>query len=112
MVYWCLAVPVLVGLRRRGWREIVALLVMVGAGLYGLAAFNERHAGRFTIGSSWEGWTLYKGNCEDTAKTYPLYSLDILDYEGKVVADRPLVNEWDHNAYFKQRAVDFIRAHP
>ena len=29
-----------------------------------------------------------------------------------MVADRPLRDEWDHNAYFKQRAVDFIRAHP
>ncbi|MBL9216896.1 MAG: hypothetical protein JNG82_00290 [Opitutaceae bacterium] len=112
MIYWCLAVPLLVGLRRRDWRAAVALWLMVGVGLYGLAAFNSRHAGRFTTGSSWEGWNLYKGNCVDTATTYPRYSLDILDYEGKVVADRPLADEWDHNAYFKGRAVAFIRAHP
>lgn len=112
MVYWCLAVPVLVGLRWRDWRAAGGLLLMVAVGLYALAAFNARHSGRFTIGSSWEGWSLYKGNCADTASLYPPYSLDILDYEGKVVADRPLRDEWDHNAYFKQRAVDFIRAHP
>ncbi len=112
MVYWCLAVPVLVGLRWRDWRAAGGLLLMVAAGLYALATFNARHSGRFTIGSSWEGWNLYKGNCADTAGLYPPYSLDILDYEGKVVADRPLRDEWDHNAYFKQRAVDFIRAHP
>ena len=112
MVYWCLAVPVLVGLRRRDWREAVALLSLVALGLYGLAAFNARHSGRFTIGSSWEGWNLYKGNSEHSRELYPPYSLDILDYEGKVVADRPLADEWDHNAYFKQRAIAFIRAHP
>lgn len=112
MIYWCLAVPLLVGLRRRDWREAVGLFLMVGAGLYALAAFNARHSGRFTTGSSWEGWNLYKGNCVDTATTYPRYSLDILDYEGKVVADRPLRDEWDHNAYFRQRALEFIRAHP
>lgn len=112
MVYWCLAVPVLVGLRRRDWREAVVLLSMMAMGLYGLAAFNARNSGRFTIGSSWEGWSLSKGNCEHTHELYPPYSLDLLDYEGKVVADRPLVDEWDHNAYFKQRAIAFIRAHP
>jgi len=112
MIYWCLAVPLLVGLRRRDWREAGGLFLMVGAGLYALAAFNARHSGRFTTGSSWEGWNLYKGNCVDTATTYPRYSLDILDYEGKVVADRPLRDEWDHNAYFRQRALEFIRAHP
>lgn len=112
MIYWCLAVPALAGLRRRSWREAVVLFVMVGAGLYALAAFNARHSGRFTTGSSWAGWNLYKGNCEYTASTYPAYSLDLLDYEGKVVADRPLTDEWDYNAYFTQRAVDFIRAHP
>lgn len=112
MIYWCLAVPALVGLRRRRWREAAALFLMVAVGLYGLAAFNARHSGRFTIGSSWEGWNLYKGNNEHALELYPPYSLDLLDYEGKVAADRPLADEWDHNAYFKQRAVAFIRAHP
>ena len=112
MVYWCLAVPVFVGFRRRDWREAVVLMSLVAIGLYGLAAFNERNSGHFTIGSSWEGWNLYKGNSEHSLELYPPYSLDILDYEGKVVADRPLVDEWDHNAYFKQRAVAFIQAHP
>ncbi len=112
MLYWCLAVPVLVGLRQRDFRLALLLLAMVGGTLYTLAAFNERHAGRFTTGSSWEGWNLYKGNCEHTAGLYPPYSLDILDYEGKVVAGRPLSGEWDHNAYFKQQAAAFIRSHP
>ncbi|MBI2814084.1 MAG: hypothetical protein HYX71_07350 [Opitutae bacterium] len=112
MVYWSLAVPVLVGLRRRDWREAVALLLVVTVALYGLAAFNARNAGRFTVGSSWEGWNLYKGNSEHSPGLYPPYSLDILDYEGKVTADRPLADEWDHNAYFKQRAVAFVRTHP
>lgn len=112
MVYWCLAVPVLAGWRRRDWRVAAVLFAFVAAGLGGLAAFNGRHAGRFTIGSSWEGWNLYKGNSEHSLGLYPPYSLDILDYEGKVVADRPLKDEWDHNDYFKQQAVAFIRAHP
>jgi hypothetical protein len=112
MVYWCLAVPGLVWLRQRDLRAAGLMLGLVVVGLVGLAAFNAQHSGRFTIGSSWEGWNLYKGNCEHTAELYPPYSLDILDYEGKVVADRPLADEWEHNAYFKDRAVEFIRAHP
>ncbi len=112
MIYWCLAVPVLVWLRTRDLRAAGVLLGLVLAGLVGLASFNQVHAGRFTTGSSWEGWNLYKGNCQYTKELYPPYSLDILDYEGKVTADRPLRDEWDYNAYFKQRAVDFIRGHP
>lgn len=112
MVYWCLAVPLLVGLRQRDWRATAMMLALVIVGLYGLAEFNRRHSGRLTIGSSWEGWNLYKGNSEYSKDLYPPYSLDILDYEGKIVADRPLADEWDHNAYFKRRAVDFIRTHP
>jgi hypothetical protein len=112
MIYWSLTVPVLAWLRARNLRAAFTLFGMVVAGLLALAAFNREHAGRFTIGSSWEGWTLYKGNCEFTKQLYPLYSLDILDYTGKVTADRPLLDEWDHSAYFKQRAVSFIRSHP
>lgn len=112
MIYWCIAVPVLVWLRARDLRAAAAMLGLVAVGLLALAAFNREHAGRFTTGSSWEGWNLYKGNCEFTKELYPPYSLDILDYTGKVAADRPLLDEWDHSAYFKQRAVDFIRSHP
>lgn len=112
MVYWCLAVPVLLWLRDRRLMPSVVVLAFVIGGFALLASFNARHSGRFTIGSSWEGWNLHKGNCEHTAALYPPYSLDILDYEGKVQAERRLADEWDHNAYFRQRAVDFIRAHP
>jgi len=101
-----------VGVRTRNLRAAVIPLGLVLAGLLGLAAFNRVHAGRFTIGSSWEGWNLYKGNSSYSLEIYPPYALDLLDYEGKVTADRPLKDEWDHNAYFKQRAVEFIRGHP
>ena len=112
MLYWCLAVPVLVWMRTRDLRAAAIPLGLVLAGLLGLAAFNRVHAGRFTVKSSWEGWNLTKANSADSLELYPPYSLDILDYEGKVVADRPLKDEWDHNAYFTSRAVDFIRSHP
>ncbi len=112
MVFWCLALPVLVWLRHRNFRGAGIMVGLVVLGLLGLAEFNREHAGRFTIGSSWEGWNLYKGNSEFTAELYPPYSLDILDYEGKIVADRPLTDEWDHSAYFTRRAVAFIKAHP
>lgn len=112
MVYWCLAVPALVWWRDRDLKAALVSLMCLFLGAWGLANFNHANSGRFTIGSSWEGWTLYKGNCAQTAELYPPYSLDILDYEGKVMADRPLKNEWDHSAYFRQKAVDFIRQHP
>jgi hypothetical protein len=112
MLYWCLAVPVLVWLQERRLRRAAFLFALVGAALLLLGSFNARHSGRFTVASSWEGWNLFKGNCEHTAAAYPPYSLDLLDYEGKVVADRPLQDEWDHNSYFRAKAVEFIRSHP
>jgi hypothetical protein len=112
MLYWCVACPGLIALRGRDWRPALVALALVAAGLLALAEFNSVHAGRFTLESSWEGWNLYKGNGPYTRALYPPYSLDILDDQGKMVADRPLRDEWDYNEYFKARAVAFIRAHP
>ena len=112
MPYWGIAAAMIAGIRSCSWRNAaLALAVVVGA-LVALAAFNYRVAGRFTVGSSWEGWTLYKGNNPETRRVYPWHSLDTLDYEGKVMADRPLRDEWDHNAYFKSKAELYIKSHP
>jgi hypothetical protein len=110
-LYWCLAVPLLVWIGGQR-RSAYVIFGCVAAGCIALATFNLRNAGRFTTGSSWEGWNLYKGNSVYTAGLYPPYSLDLLDYEGKVTADRPLRTEWEHNAYFKAKAIEFIRSHP
>ena len=112
MLYWCVACPALVAFRARDWRPAAAALAIVACGLLALADFNRVHAGRFTLESSWEGWNLYKGNSPYTKAIYPPYSLDTLDDQGKMVADRPLADEWDYNRYFKGRALAFIRGNP
>lgn len=112
MLYWTLAMPALLGLRTRSARIAGFGYVVVFISLAGLGLFTQHVAGRFTVQSSWEGWNLYKGNNPATKDTYPYYSLDVLDYAGKVKADRPLRDEWDHNAYFRTQALDFIRRHP
>jgi hypothetical protein len=112
MPYWALAIPLIVALRSNSWRRGVVALAPILLALVALALFNEHVSQRFTIGSSWEGWNLFKGNNPKTADIYPWQSLDRLDYEGYVKADRPLKDEWDYNDYFRQKALDFIRAHP
>jgi hypothetical protein len=112
MLYWCFAVPILLFLRNRDWRVAGISGGLVAVTLIGLGLFNAKVSGRFTVSSSWEGWNLYKGNSANSLKYYPHYNLDNLDYLGLVVADRKLVDEWDHNSYFKQRAIDFIRQNP
>ncbi len=109
MPFWAMAAPVLIWIIHRNGKAMAVSLILVLAGMAGLAAFNQIHSGKFTIGSSWAGWNLFKGNNPQTAELYPQYSLDVLDYEGAVAADRPLVDEWDHDRYFKERAKDFIR---
>jgi hypothetical protein len=112
MLYWTLVTPVVLGFRTRSVKLAVLGFAVVAASLLGLAAFTAHVSGRFTLQSSWEGWNLYKGNNPATKETYPYYSLDVLDYTGKVQADRPLRDEWDHNAYFRNQALTFIRAQP
>jgi hypothetical protein len=112
MLYLCLATPPKKAWRDRAWRGPLLMLGVVAGALAGLAEFNAQHSGRRTVGSSWEGWNLYKGNSEHSLALYPLYSLDSLDAEGHVTAERPLRDEWDYNAYFRGEAVAFIKAHP
>lgn len=112
MPYWALAAPVLLGLRTRSWKIGGLGVILVAASLAALATFTLHVSGRFTVKSSWEGWNLYKGNNPATRETYPHYSLDVLDYTGHVQADRPLRDEWDHNAYFSAKAWDYIRTAP
>lgn len=112
MLYWCLATPILLWWRDRDLRTAAPIGGLVLAGVISLAFFQQKNSGKFTVGSSWEGWTLYKGNCEYSKDLYPPYSLDILDYEGKVRGDRPLRDEWDYNEYFREKAKDFILNNP
>jgi len=97
------------------WKKLktsLAIAVCVTASLLGLACFNAQVSGRFTVSSSWEGWNLYKGNNALTLQYYPTYHLDNLDDIGAVKADRPLLDEWDYDAYFKGKALTFIRENP
>jgi hypothetical protein len=112
MVYWAAVVPFLFALQARSITALLSTLFVVLSGFALLCIFNHQVSGRFTVGSSWEGWNLYKGNNPYTAKLYPTYNLDNLDYMGLVVADRPLHDEWDYNDYFKKKAVAFIRENP
>lgn len=112
MPFWSIAVAAVVGIRANSWRSAALVFLVVVASMLGLACFNEQVSGRFTVGSSWEGWNLYKGNNPETSRLYPWRSLDTLDYEGKVIADRPLRDEWDHNTYFENKAWTYIKAFP
>lgn len=112
MIYWAAALPCLLGLRLRHLPSFLAAAAVVAVGFLALVTFNHQVSGRYTAGSSWEGWNLYKGNNVHSAELYPTYNLDNLDYMGLVVADRPLKDEWDYNDYFKGKAVAFIKANP
>jgi len=112
MPYLCIAMPIIIWWWRRNLRSMSMAMILVVLGILGLSWFNLSHSGRWTFGSSWAGWNLYKGNNELTADYYPRYSLDLLDYEGGVSVEAPITDEWDYDAKLKAKAVDFIRANP
>ncbi len=112
MPFLCLATPFLLWWCWGNTRTLIITTVIVLVAIAGLMTFNGIHSQKWTIGSSWAGWNLYKGNNVQTAAYYPQYSLDLLDYEGGVTFDRQIIDEWDYDHYLKEKAVEFIRQNP
>jgi hypothetical protein len=74
---------------------------------------NLQHSGTFAIGTSLDGWNLYKGNNEAALLLYPKYNLDIADDEGLTAFKRPAgMNEWEFNRVARGKAIEYALEHP
>jgi|GEM_PF-1533830 len=112
MPFLCVALPLLIWWTYRNTRTTTVALLIVVVGTAALAAFNRANSGQWTIGSSWAGWNLYKGNNSATADFYPRYSLDLLDYEDRISFEDAPTDEWDYDHQLKEQAWIFIRENP
>jgi hypothetical protein len=88
---------------------VLGSLVFLAISAYGLATFNLKNSGRFTLKYSLEWFNIYKGNNELTSKFYPKYSIDVLDYLDIYKIPESVKNEWEFNDFFKEKAQTYYK---
>lgn len=102
---------------------LVFILSCFVVGSWGLHNFLE--SGRMTLGSSWDGENLYKGNNFDSYKIYPDVSLDrVWDSEivrksnGELISIKKkidytgFINEWHWNDSYRSLALQWALENP
>lgn len=97
-------------------RRVVGALTVVLVFWTIWGSFCLVRTGHFAFGSaasSWNGWNLYKGNNPHTLDFYPYIHLDRLDDLGLLdYPDRHYEDEWKLNAYYVDKARDFVQSQP
>jgi hypothetical protein len=97
--------------RRGGLRWLV--VGMVAAAPLGWALHQHHASGRYSLGTSFDGINLHKGNNAGFLEHYPPrhgVSIDWYDFElnrGQYFSD-----EWSFNDYHERAALDYLRTHP
>jgi hypothetical protein len=92
--------------------RLLLILIVVAAPL-GWATYQHAASGRFTLGTSFDGGNLHKGNNENFLKHYPPPLPDNLDkYDPQLANGHVFSSEWDLNDWHQRAAVQFIRSHP
>jgi hypothetical protein len=97
--------------RAVGPRLLVAVLVVVT--LLGWAVHQYHASGRYSVGTSFDGINLHKGNNADFLAHYPPPPGDSLDrFDGDLSRGLHFSDEWSFNDYHQQAALDYLRTHP
>tara|TARA_Y100001968_G_scaffold220407_1_gene203266 strand:+ start:3771 stop:5096 length:1326 start_codon:yes stop_codon:yes gene_type:complete len=69
--------------------------------------------GHLTLGSSWDGWNILKGNNAYFSEYFPGISLDLLDYKGLIkVSSIDINTEWGIDSDLKEQAFIWISNNP
>src|SRR6266478_3742825 len=113
------ALPVVVALtagflvveRRAGLRWLV--VVLVAAAPLGWAVHQHHASGRYSVGASFDGINLHKGNNAGFLEHYPPRHGDSMDwYDFELNRGFYFGDEWSFNDYHQRAALDYLRAHP
>src|SRR4030081_2313528 len=97
--------------RRAGLRWLVVLLV--AAAPLGWAVHQHHASGRFSVGTSFDGINLHKGNNAGFLEHYPPPHGDSMDwYDFELNRGLYFGDEWSFNDYHQRAALDYLRAHP
>jgi hypothetical protein len=97
--------------RRVALRWLV--VVLVAAAPLGWAMHQYHASGRYSVGTSFDGINLHKGNNEGFLKHYPPRHGDSMDwYDFELNRGLHFGDEWSFNDYHQKAALDYLRAHP
>jgi hypothetical protein len=97
--------------RRAALRWLVVGLV--AAAPLGWAVHQHHASGRYSMGTSFDGINLHKGNNEGFLEHYPPRHGDSMDwYDFELNRGLHFGDEWTFNDYHQKAALDYLRAHP
>jgi hypothetical protein len=97
--------------RRAGLRWLVVALV--AAAPLGWALHQHHASGRYSVGTSFDGINLHKGNNAGFLEHYPPPHGESMDwYDFELNRGLRFGDEWSFNDYHHRAALDYLRAHP
>jgi hypothetical protein len=97
--------------RHVGLRWLV--VVLVAAAPMGWAVHQHHASGRYSVGTSFDGINLHKGNNAGFLEHYPPRQGDSMDwYDFELNRGLHFSDEWSFNDYHQKAALDYLRAHP
>jgi hypothetical protein len=97
--------------RRAGLRWMV--VVLIAAAPLGWAVHQHHAGGRYSVGTSFDGINLHKGNNAGFLEHYPPRHGDSMDwYDVELNRGVHFPDEWSFNDYHQKAALDYLRAHP
>jgi hypothetical protein len=97
--------------RRAGLRWLV--VVLVAATPLAWAVHQHHASGRYSVGTSFDGINLHKGNNAGFLEHYPPPHGDSMDwYDFELNRGLHFGDEWSFNDYHQRAALDYLRAHP
>jgi hypothetical protein len=97
--------------RRVGPQWLVVVLVAVAP--MGWALHQHHASGRYSVGTSFDGINLHKGNNAGFLEHYPPPQGDSMDwYDFELNRGLHFSDEWSFNDYHQKVALDYLRAHP
>src|SRR5882757_7969860 len=106
-----LTVGFLVVEQRAGLRWLV--VVLVAAAPLGWAVHQHHASGRYSVGTSFDGLNLHKGNNAGFLEHYPPPHGNSMDwYDFELNRGLHFDDEWSFNDYHQRAALDYLRAHP
>lgn len=98
---------------RRGRMAWLVAAAMLGLTMLCWANYQWNTSGRFTLGTSVDGFNFYKGNNEKFLERYPPPPGTNLDsFDGELQGRWASRNEWEANDHFRNEALRYMARHP
>ncbi|MBB5318961.1 hypothetical protein [Tunturibacter empetritectus] len=89
------------------------VLLLVAAAPLGWALHQHHASGRYSVGTSFDGINLHKGNNAGFLQNYPPVHGDSLDwYDFELNRGVSFPDEWSFNDYHRRAALEYLRTHP